>query len=187
MNEHAMEFREQRFFTITYFLADDTIQVEEQCDPNSGRKGFFTTFLARQKLPKAYQVSTVSKIGNQEIDANILRWEELKVGASLKIMSVNFFVYDADDATRRFYLEQNQPLGAAEEVSWKNRSKSRKLELARSRKLEEIDPQKEVHAEYDGCVLMWTCHHLVEQRKLVKVTPVKRCPIQGSPLLSLRR
>ena len=50
-DDTASEYGERRYLIVTYFLADDTVEITEVVQPNSGRDGS-ATFLKRCKLPK---------------------------------------------------------------------------------------------------------------------------------------
>ena len=50
------EYGEKRYLVLHYFLADDTIEIREVQQPNSGRDGP-GVFLRRQKLPKVQHLA----------------------------------------------------------------------------------------------------------------------------------
>ena len=64
------EALERRLFTLTYFLADNTVSVEENAAPNSGRAGFFRTFFARGKLPRRHEVGQIGGAGRENNNNN---------------------------------------------------------------------------------------------------------------------
>jgi len=79
-----------RRFTICYYLADDTVHVNEKVDENSGMpQGLF---LKREKLP---------------VDGDrFAHWTDFRVGQIFKIFGREFHIIGCDKQSREFY-EQN--------------------------------------------------------------------------------
>ena len=90
---------ETRKFTLQVLLEDDTVQISEPQQRNSGHKG--GTFLARGKI----QMETVDKTG-KVIDKRPFLPQDVVVGTTCKIRSHKFVVHDADEFTYKF-MEEN--------------------------------------------------------------------------------
>lgn len=99
------QYGEIRPYTVHYFLADDTIEVNEVAVPNSGRDPF-PSLLKRQKLPKNFhQIGMdISRIGQAD-DGKVLYYSpvDFRVGGYLQVYGRNLFLCGADDFTREYY------------------------------------------------------------------------------------
>jgi Ca2+-binding EF-hand superfamily protein len=73
---------EPRMFVLSYYLSDDTIQVVEQRQRNSGRTG--GTFLKRAKVPE------------------VSSFKDIQVGSTIVLHSQAFAVVGMDEYSRRF-------------------------------------------------------------------------------------
>eukprot|EP00760_Papus_ankaliazontas_P018499 PhM_4_TR17513/c0_g1_i1/m.51060 len=95
----------KRFFNVYYFLADDTIEVIEQGENNSGRDPF-PSFVRRQKCPKATETGKFENptasltFGNRREMITSYTDADLRIGTTLNIFGRNFFLYDCDAATQ---------------------------------------------------------------------------------------
>merc|ERR1719379_241461 len=92
---------ECRPFTLLYFLADDTVEIREQYPLNCGRDNF-PIYFRRGKVRKG-NFECVGP-GDPVPDASVwVRIEDFFVGTRITLLNKEFFVYDADDYTRRYF------------------------------------------------------------------------------------
>ena len=94
-------FGEIHPLVLNYFLVDDTVQVLEVAQPNSGRDPF-PVFLNRQRLQRNGQVGSEDPLDERD----------LAVGQSVAVLGRSLFIYDCDDFTRDYYERSyNQTFG----------------------------------------------------------------------------
>jgi hypothetical protein len=104
---------ERRPFTILFFLADDTIEIRELYPLNCGRDNF-PIFFKRGKMARG----SVRLLGPQ---AQPLKKEEFVhgfefyVGQMVTLSGNQFFIYDADESTRKLFAEE---LGMQLDPTW---------------------------------------------------------------------
>ncbi|XP_027895425.1 EF-hand domain-containing protein 1 [Xiphophorus couchianus] len=95
---------------IHYYLVDDTVDVREVHQRNSGRDPF-PLFLSRQKIPKKVKEETFPSIV-MEICKDLVEEyyspKDFQLGQKVKLLSHNFFLYDCDGFTREYY-QKNYP------------------------------------------------------------------------------
>ena len=92
-------------YVICFYLADNSIEVRDvrdTCDAKGA--GSFPKFLKRQKLPKsrtgcadAFPSMTAAE------KQNYFSPPDFMIGKTVTILNKEFFIYDLDDFTRRFY------------------------------------------------------------------------------------
>jgi len=105
-------YGEKRKYIMHYFLADDTIEVSEIHQANSGRDAF-PQLLSRCKLPKVPPPVGAAKIGVDHRDkVDYYTHADLRVGSYVAVYSRHFLIIKADEYTKRFYMEVH---GLAEE------------------------------------------------------------------------
>jgi hypothetical protein len=90
------------FFTLNYFLADDTVEVKEVKKQNSG-KDPYPLLLRRMKLPK--QPILTHFPGMTLKKEEYYRPSDLLIGNQVVIYGRNCVIYDCDDYTRFWYAE----------------------------------------------------------------------------------
>jgi hypothetical protein len=90
------------YVKVHFFLADNTIEVNEMHTRNSGRDNY-PNFFKRGPLNKENRVSAYP--GMLEPDADPYLPEDLVVGQSFKVWGRLFVIYDCDDFTREFYKD----------------------------------------------------------------------------------
>ncbi|NXU11158.1 EFHC1 protein, partial [Pardalotus punctatus] len=95
---------------IHYFLADDTVEVQEVHKRNDGKDPFLV-LMRRQRLPKIFGdkkknfPSCVLEITDQEVQ----EWyspKDFGIGKSLTLLGRTFLIYDMDKFTQDFYREK---------------------------------------------------------------------------------
>lgn len=82
---------ESRTFIVSFFCGDDTIQIYEVCDKNSGRIG--GRFQERKRL-------------NNPVTGTYFKEKEFKAGAALQLGGFKFMLMTCDDYTQH-YMEEN--------------------------------------------------------------------------------
>jgi hypothetical protein len=100
-------YGEQRPYILHYFLADDTVEVLEVRQPNSGRDPF-SSLLKRQKLPKVFHevAPDVSRIGwNAEESVQYYTEGDFRVGGTVQVYGRKLVICGCDVFTKRFYME----------------------------------------------------------------------------------
>eukprot|EP01063_Lacrimia_lanifica_P011940 TRINITY_DN18602_c0_g1_i1.p1 TRINITY_DN18602_c0_g1~~TRINITY_DN18602_c0_g1_i1.p1 ORF type:complete len:786 (+),score=369.64 TRINITY_DN18602_c0_g1_i1:110-2467(+) len=111
-----------RVLCVKYYLEDDTLEISEKQEMNSGREGS-GRFLCRQRVSRdgstdgAIQHNTFGSI----LRENYLTHGDLKIGATYRIHGKPIFIFDADAYTRAWYVNNHPeaPLGDAVEVTVK--------------------------------------------------------------------
>lgn len=96
----AFETFRNRNCVLYYYLEDDTIHVAETKQENSGMPQ--GDVIKRHRIPKE--------------DNSLVTIQDLDVGQSLKLYGRTFFMYDADNFTRQFYLDHGTTLGPSVEI-----------------------------------------------------------------------
>ncbi|XP_054910396.1 EF-hand domain-containing protein 1 isoform X2 [Poeciliopsis prolifica] len=95
---------------IHYYLVDDTVDVREAHQRNSGRDPF-PLFMSRQKIPKKVKEESFPSIV-MEISKDLVEEyyspKDFQLGQKVKLLSHQFFLYDCDGFTREYY-QKNYP------------------------------------------------------------------------------
>ncbi|XP_051162839.1 EF-hand domain-containing protein 1-like isoform X2 [Leptopilina boulardi] len=100
---------EDDFYQILYFLTDNTISVREIHRPNDG-KDPVTVFLKKTRVPKNWKDVPGSYPGMslERGDYEIVEYyspNDLKIGETISIFERQFFLFDCDNFTRKYYSE----------------------------------------------------------------------------------
>lgn len=110
--------REHRY-TIHFFLADNTIEILESYERNSGCDPFpkllNRTKLSRdstKQLPNILLEQQVSEITEKHIDT-LYTWQDFAVGKYISVYQRDILLLDADENTRKWYADRNEPLDPA--------------------------------------------------------------------------
>lgn len=97
-------YGERIFFRIHYFLSDDTMEVLEQHQPNSGRDRF-PALLKRQRIPidLAYNDDRARGVEDDNGFNEYYTHDDLCVGTNINILGRDIQLYDADEFTKQWY------------------------------------------------------------------------------------
>ncbi|XP_047429908.1 EF-hand domain-containing protein 1 [Mugil cephalus] len=103
-------YGEIRPVTIHYYLVDDTVEISELHEPNSGRDPF-PILMRRQRLPKKIKSETfpscVMEVSKDDVD-EYYSPRDFQLGQKLRILSRHFLLYDCDGFTKE-YFQKNHP------------------------------------------------------------------------------
>ena len=94
-------------FVICFYLADNSIEVRDVRDISDAKgAGSFPKFLKRQVLAKTRSGSADAFPSMTAADKqNYFAPSDFMIGKTVRILNKEFFIYDLDDFTRRFYQE----------------------------------------------------------------------------------
>lgn len=95
-------YGEKHFFTIYYFLSDDSIELVEDAAANSGRDPF-PSFCRRQKIIKSKATTDAGlTFGQKEAQSDAQYYDDadMQIGNEVHIFGRTFLIYDYDKFTR---------------------------------------------------------------------------------------
>lgn len=94
-------------FNVHYFLADDTVEVLEVHAPNSGRDKW-PALLKRQPLSRSVLITDDRTRGIEDDNGydDYYTEDDFVVGATIKVLGREVLLYDADESTHRWSIEE---------------------------------------------------------------------------------
>ncbi|KAJ9530533.1 hypothetical protein QJQ45_012548 [Haematococcus lacustris] len=101
-------FGQKLHFALHYFLSDNTVEVAEMHRRNTGRDPF-PLLLSRCKLPKAPNIPGSRPLSPRTNNIQYYHWQDLCVGAIVKVYGRDLQIYDLDGFTRD-WLRKNSTL-----------------------------------------------------------------------------
>ncbi|KAK5852858.1 hypothetical protein PBY51_006697 [Eleginops maclovinus] len=105
-------FADTRPVTIQYYLGDNTVEIREVHEPNSGRDPF-PILINRQKLPKKFKAapenfpSCVLEVSKAEVE-EYYSPKDFQLGQTMQLRGRRFRLYDCDGFTKDYY-QKNHP------------------------------------------------------------------------------
>lgn len=93
-------YGERRPYILHYFLADDTIEVLEVNETNSGRDPV-PTFLKRMRVPR--ETPKADALGPTKTEDHIT-YRDLSVGGTINILGREFLIHNCDQFTQNWYM-----------------------------------------------------------------------------------
>lgn len=99
-------------YTMVYYLADDTISINQSRKANTGREDF-PTLWAREKLLKDWRNCLAiheRQVGAKYGDGETYGWRDLIVGSTIDVFGRKMRITAADGKTREFYRAQGVDL-----------------------------------------------------------------------------
>jgi hypothetical protein len=98
--DDTTRYGSRQYFVMHYYLADDTVEINNAYGRNSGRWEC-PVFFTRKALE--LQPTIVATPGMIKPPSPLLMPADIEVGKTIPVYGRDFFIYDCDDATREFY------------------------------------------------------------------------------------
>mmetsp|Transcript_8080 Transcript_8080/g.22945 ORF Transcript_8080/g.22945 Transcript_8080/m.22945 type:complete len:912 (-) Transcript_8080:94-2829(-) len=109
--DEAGDFGDRRYFTLSYFLADDTIQVREVAIPGSRRERSSMICTKRERLAKPTDKAHGSFFGATSSDT--YRLADLRIGSTVTVHGREMRLTSCDDTTANYLGLDSATLAAA--------------------------------------------------------------------------
>ncbi|KAJ9595341.1 hypothetical protein L9F63_027273, partial [Diploptera punctata] len=108
-DDRDTEFGEMRRYVIYYYLADDTVEVQEIHEKNDGRDPF-PLLLKKMKLPRDWKDKPINfpSLAMESSDEEVLYYytpKDFLVRDIIFIIPEKFLIYDTDKFTRKYFEE----------------------------------------------------------------------------------
>jgi EF-hand domain-containing protein 1 len=97
-------YGDRRPYVLHYFLEDDTVEILEINENNSGRDPF-PVFLRRCAMPRVLPRNTGTTVGTKARKAECYRPEDLRIGTYISVLNRDFLLHDADRFTKAWYAD----------------------------------------------------------------------------------
>jgi len=101
-------YGDRRAYVMHYYLADDTVEILEVVERNSGRDPF-PKLLNRGQLPKQiYSLGArpMSEETRRRVKHEFYNWKEFRIGGTIRVYGRNIMLHDCDDFTRSYYMHE---------------------------------------------------------------------------------
>lgn len=98
-------FGDVRDMVLLYYLADDTIEIQEHVSANSGRQTKIPSFIRRGKVPKRRKQGAIDTV--QANPDAFWTSKDLIVGEVINIYGRPFLLCDCDEFTKQYYAKFN--------------------------------------------------------------------------------
>ena len=94
-------------YTMCYFLADDTVQIQQSRRSNTGREEFPTLFKRNQLLKDWHDFLLIHErpVGSKLGTGEIYKWQDLYVGLVINVFGRDMRITAVDSTTRDFFLK----------------------------------------------------------------------------------
>jgi hypothetical protein len=101
-------FGDMMDYSMSYFLGDDTVQIQQSRRANTGREQFPTLYKRDQLLKDWRNFLDIHEreVGSKYSDGEIWTWRELRVGQTLNVFGREMRVTAVDPTTRDFFRKQ---------------------------------------------------------------------------------
>jgi EF-hand domain-containing protein 1 len=102
-DDRVSMYGDRRPYVVHYYLADDTMEVLEAHETNSGRDPF-PVFIARAPMPRTFTQPgfTVSKRVDKR---ECLTPQDLRIGCLVSLHNRTMLLYACDAFTRQWYMD----------------------------------------------------------------------------------
>ncbi|XP_041832130.1 EF-hand domain-containing protein 1 [Melanotaenia boesemani] len=101
------QFKNALKVVILYYLVDDTVEIREVHEPNSGRDPF-PIMMGRLRIPKKLKSETfpscLMEMSKEDVD-EYFSLKDFQLGQTIKLMGHCFLLNDCDDFTKKYYQE----------------------------------------------------------------------------------
>ena len=109
-------FGDRRAFIVHYYLSDDTVEILEVAQRNSGRDAF-PLLLHRMRLPKhLYEVGVrpMSASARAKARHQYYHFMDLRIGSTVRVYGRDLLLHDCDEFTQNWYLSNIRGLSVAD-------------------------------------------------------------------------
>jgi Ca2+-binding EF-hand superfamily protein len=103
-DDSSRTYGKLHFLTFHYFLVDDTVEVKQKLEPNSGCDPV-PQVLRRSYLKKDFGGTYMAGSGDKVDPSECIGYNDLFIGATLNVFGKQVVLIDADKFTRDFYLK----------------------------------------------------------------------------------
>lgn len=109
-------FGDRRAFIVHYYRSDDTVEILEVAQRNSGRDAF-PLLLHRMRLPKhLYEVGVrpMSASARAKARHQYYHFMDLRIGSTVRVYGRDLLLHDCDEFTQNWYLSNIRGLSVAD-------------------------------------------------------------------------